>query len=81
MDIKFILLMIGIFFFTIGYVNQNKYNCNIIPSLDNLQEKELYKFFTEKNVLSERDPDNNIYDIDSTGKKYISSEEREALSY
>ena len=33
MNIKFILLVIGLFLFTVGYVNQNKYNCNIIPSL------------------------------------------------
>ena len=34
MNIKFILLVIGLFLFTVGYVNQNKYNCNIIPSLE-----------------------------------------------
>lgn len=45
MDIKFVLLVIGIFIFTLGYVNQNKYNCNIIPSLDRLQEQDLKNLF------------------------------------
>ena len=33
MDIKFILLVIGLFIFTLGYVNQNKYNCIIFTCL------------------------------------------------
>ena len=45
MDIKFILLVIGLFIFTLGYVNQNKYNCNIIPSLENTQDQELKDLF------------------------------------
>ena len=45
MDIKFILLVIGVFIFTLGYVNQNKYNCNIIPSLNKMQEQDLKKLF------------------------------------
>ena len=50
MDIKFILLVIGLFIFTLGYVNQNKYNCNIIPSLENTQElKDL--FFDDSEFL------------------------------
>ena len=49
MDIKFILLIIGIFIFTLEYVNQNKYNCNIIPSLDRLQEQDLKNLFYKDN--------------------------------
>ena len=45
MDIKFILLVIGLFIFILGYVNQNKYNCNIIPSLENTQDQELKDLF------------------------------------
>ena len=37
MDIKFILLMIGLFLFTLGYVNQNKYNCYIANDNSNGQ--------------------------------------------
>ena len=45
MDIKFILLVIGLFIFTLGYVNQNKYNCNINPSLNKIQGRDLKKLF------------------------------------
>ena len=47
MEIKFILLIIGLFIFTLGYVNQNKYNCNITPSLDRYQEQDLKKLFNK----------------------------------
>uniref|UniRef100_A0A6C0C7L5 Uncharacterized protein n=1 Tax=viral metagenome TaxID=1070528 RepID=A0A6C0C7L5_9ZZZZ len=62
MDIKFILLMIGLFFFTLGYVNQNKYNCNINPSLNNVQSKQLRNMFYDKNILLDSDLNNEIYD-------------------
>ena len=70
MDIKFILLMTGLFLFTLGYVNQNKYNCNIIPSLDNKQVQDLSKLFYKKDVLLERDPDSEIYDYRISGSDY-----------
>jgi hypothetical protein len=71
MDIKFILLMTGIFLFTLGYVNQNKYNCNIIPSLDKKEEdQDLGDLFYKKDVLLERDPDSKIYDYRVSGTDY-----------
>jgi hypothetical protein len=79
MDIKFILLVIGLFIFTLGYVNQNKYNCNITPSLDKLQVQDLSKLFYSKDVLLNRDPSSKIYDYDNAGSKYVSSEYREAI--
>tara|TARA_Y100000389_G_C17009600_1_gene293460 strand:- start:122 stop:442 length:321 start_codon:yes stop_codon:yes gene_type:complete len=51
MEIKFILLIIGLFIFTLGYVNQNKYNCNIIPSLDRYQEQDLKKIFDKDDAF------------------------------
>ena len=51
MEIKFILLIIGLFIFTLGYVNQNKYNCNIIPSLDRYQEQDLKKLFYKDDIF------------------------------
>ena len=65
MDIKFILLVIGIFIFTLGYVNQNKYNCNIIPSLDKMQEQDLRNLFNKQNAFVDWD---KIEDLD--GVKY-----------
>jgi len=70
MELKFILLMTGLFLFTLGYVNQNKYNCNIIPSFDNNQVKDLSKLFYKKDVLLERDPDSEIYDYRISGSDY-----------
>ena len=62
MDVKFILLIIGIFIFTLGYVNQNKYDCNIIPSLNKMQEQDLRSFFNKdsafmkyKRIVSDKD--------------------------
>lgn len=82
MDIKFILLMTGIFLFTLGYVNQNKYNCNITPSSDKKEEEEdLSKLFYNKDVLLERDPDSKIYDYKISGsdyKKYETTKFRKA---
>ena len=74
MDIKFILLMIGILFFVLGYVNQNKYNCNINPSLNNIQSQQLVDLFYDKNVLAERDPGNKIYDYKLDGFDYSKQE-------
>jgi len=75
MDIKFILLMTGIFLFTLGYVNQNKYNCNIIPSLDKKEEEQdLSNLFYKKDVLLERDPDSKIYDYRVSGTEYKKTE-------
>jgi hypothetical protein len=51
MDIKFILLVIGLFIFTLGYVNQNKYNCNINPSLNKMQERDLQKLFNDNSAF------------------------------
>ena len=51
MDIKFILLVIGLFIFTLGYVNQNKYNCNINPSLNKMQERDLQKLFYDNSAF------------------------------
>ena len=67
MDFKFILLMIGIFLFTLGFVNQNKYNCNIVPSLNKIQEQDLKNLFYDNNVLVDRG-DNKIYDYDGENK-------------
>ena len=83
MNIKFILLMIGIFLFTLGYVNQNKYNCNIVPSLNKIQEQDLRNLFYKDNEFLKREPDNKIYDwnISDDSDKYskvVSSEYREA---
>ena len=74
MDIKFILLMTGIFLFTLGYVNQNKYNCNIIPSLEKEEEQDLSNLFYKKDVLLERDPDSKIYDYRVSGTEYKKTE-------
>tara|TARA_B110000858_G_C17784831_1_gene466643 strand:+ start:1112 stop:1459 length:348 start_codon:yes stop_codon:yes gene_type:complete len=74
MDIKFILLMTGIFLFTLGYVNQNKYNCNITPSLDKKEEQDLSNLFYKKDVLLERDPDSKIYDYRVSGTEYKKTE-------
>ena len=51
MDIKFILLVIGVFIFTLGYVNQNKYNCNIIPSLNRKCKNKTSEIYFIKKVL------------------------------
>jgi len=60
MDIKFVLLVIGIFIFTLGYVNQNKYNCNIIPSLNKMQEKDLRKLFYKNSAFVDYERDLNF---------------------
>tara|TARA_B100000989_G_C19525630_1_gene466712 strand:+ start:2202 stop:2528 length:327 start_codon:yes stop_codon:yes gene_type:complete len=60
MDIKFVLLVIGIFIFTLGYVNQNKYNCNIIPSLDRLQEQNLRNLFNRDSSFINYNRDLNL---------------------
>ena len=59
MDIKFILLVIGVFIFTLGYVNQNKYNCNIIPSLNKMQEQDLRKLFYDNIAFMDYERDLN----------------------
>ncbi len=69
MNIKFILLAIGLFLFTIGYVNQNKYNCNIIPSLEKQQEQNLRKLFNNNNVFLNRRTDNLLYTYNEEGVK------------
>ena len=61
MDIKFILLVIGIFIFTLGYVNQNKYNCNVIPSLDRIQEKDLKNLFNRDSSFMNYNRDLNYF--------------------
>ena len=68
MDIKFILLVIGLFIFTLGYVNQNKYNCNINPSLNKMQERDLQKLFYDNNAFLdyERNIENDDGSIDRT---------------
>ena len=60
MDIKFILLVIGIFIFTLGYVNQNKYNCNIIPSLNKMQEQDLRNLFNKQSAFMKYKRDLNF---------------------
>jgi len=60
MDIKFILLIIGLFIFTLGYVNQNKYNCNIIPSLNKMQEQDLKKLFYKDSAFLNYNRDLNF---------------------
>ena len=60
MDIKFILLVIGIFIFTLGYVNQNKYNCNIVPSLNRMQERDLRKLFYNNSAFVDYERDLNL---------------------
>ena len=62
MDIKFILLIIGVFIFTLGYVNQNKYNCNIIPSLDRFQEQDLRNLFNKQSAFMKYKRDLNYYE-------------------
>ena len=68
MDIKFILLVIGLFIFTLGYVNKNKYNCNINPSLNKMQERDLQKLFYDNNAFLdyERNIENDDGSIDRT---------------
>ena len=68
-NIKFILLIIGLFLFVIGYVNQNKYNCNISPSIDKKIEQNLKDLFYDKNILLDSDRKNIDYDI--SGKQII----------
>lgn len=60
MDIKFTLLVIGLFIFTLGYVNQNKYNCNIDPSLNKMQETDLKNLFYNNSAFL--DYERNIKD-------------------
>ena len=62
MDIKFILLVIGVFIFTLGYVNQNKYNCNIIPSLNKMKEQDLRKLFYDNSAFMNYSRDLNYYE-------------------
>jgi hypothetical protein len=76
MDIKFILLVIGVFIFTLGYVNQNKYNCNIIPSLNKMQEQDLKKLFYKDSTFLNYDRDSNFLEsgldpkmINNTGSR------------
>jgi len=47
MNIKFMILMFGLFLFILGYVNQNKYNCNISPSLDRKIQQDLSNLFSD----------------------------------
>ena len=72
MDIKFILLIIGIFIFTLGYVNQNKYNCNIIPSLDKMQERDLRKLFYDNSAFMDYERDLNYLE-DTSDKDIITN--------
>ena len=69
MDIKFILLVIGVFIFILGYVNQNKYNCNIIPSLNRMQEQDLKNLFYKNSAFLDYDRDLNY--LEDTSKKDI----------
>ena len=62
MDIKFILLVIGVFIFTLGYVNQNKYNCNIIPSLNKIQEQDLKNLFYKNSSFLNYNRDLNYFE-------------------
>ena len=75
MELKFIILMIGLFLFILGYVNQNKYNCNIIPSLDKRQHQNLKDLFYDKNVKVRA-----IQDYTLTGDK-INRSEYDKASY
>jgi len=72
MDIKFILLVIGLFIFTLGYVNQNKYNCNINPSLNKMQERDLQKLFYDNSAFL--DYERNIENEDGTIERTIKNE-------
>jgi len=76
MELKFIILMIGLFLFVLGYVNQNKYNCNIIPSLDKRQHQDLKDLFYNKNVKTTT----NIQDW-GLDKKKIGRSEYDQASY
>ena len=69
MDIKFILLVIGVFIFTLGYVNQNKYNCNIIPSLNRIQEQDLKNLFYKNSSFLNYDRDLNY--LEDTKKDIV----------
>tara|TARA_A100001015_G_C14862556_1_gene660979 strand:- start:504 stop:779 length:276 start_codon:yes stop_codon:yes gene_type:complete len=69
MNIKFILLVIGLFLFTVGYVNQNKYNCNIIPSLEKEQEQNLRELFYNDNVFLNRRNNNLLYTYNESGDR------------
>ena len=62
MDIKFILLIIGVFIFTLGYVNQNKYNCNIIPSINRFQEQDLRNLFNKQSAFMNYSRDLNYFE-------------------
>jgi len=68
MDIKFILLVIGLFIFTLGFVNQNKYNCNINPSLNKIQGRDLKKLFYDNSEFLNYQRNIKNYDgsIDTT---------------
>lgn len=76
MELKFIILMIGLFLFVLGYVNQNKYNCNIIPSLDKRQHQDLKDLFYDTNVKTTT----NIQDWGLDQKK-IGRSEYDQASY
>lgn len=81
MNIRFILLAIGLFLFTIGYVNQNKYNCNIIPSLEKLQEKELNNLFENDNVFINRRNNNQLYTYNEDGERVLYSNDNNEVGY
>jgi hypothetical protein len=72
MDVKFILLVIGIFIFTLGYVNQNKYNCNIIPSLDRMQEQDLRNLFNKQSSFMNYSRDLN-YNEETGGQDIVTN--------
>ena len=46
------ILMFGLFLFILGFVNQNKYNCNISPSLDRKIQQDLSNLFSDTTGLS-----------------------------
>ena len=74
MNIKFILLVIGLFLFTVGYVNQNKYNCNIIPSLEKEQEQNLRELFYNNNVFFNRRNNNLLYTYNESGNRVLAND-------
>ena len=68
------LLVIGLFLFTVGYVNQNKYNCNIIPSLEKEQEQNLRELFYNNNVFFNRRNNNLLYTYNESGNRVLANE-------
>ena len=89
MDIKFILLVIGVFIFTLGYVNQNKYSCSKKENIKNVNvmNSGLYSIFNSNLNSDGEKPKYNpigtstIMKIDQIGKKVNIAESNGIIKY